>query len=428
MASTAPSSEIPKAPPPPPPPKPQKAYFRPIYSSLPPGYITKSTAIIVVGGIAAYTGIELLCGSEAFYSGALKVVQKYVDGETSHQWAVRMAKWGVLPKCGENLKEYDSLKTDVFGKQFSNPIGIAAGFDKDGEAIRNLRRSGIGFVEVGSITPRPQLGNPKPRVFRLAEDEGVINRYGFNSKGAGPISEIIKKQYEPEHPVAVGINLGKNKTSADAATDYEIGIERFAPLADYLVVNVSSPNTPGLRALQSKKELGKLLQSVKDALDVKEKEIGRRPPLLLKIAPDLTYRDKHDIAQLAIDKSYGIDGLIVSNTTITRPETLQSPNKTETGGLSGRPVREISTEVVGEMYQLTGGKVPIVGCGGVSSGQDAYEKIRAGASLVQLYTALVYQGFPVIGRVKRELAECLERDGFASVADAVGADYRSKVK
>ncbi|KAE9548576.1 hypothetical protein FO519_008213 [Halicephalobus sp. NKZ332] len=368
-----------------------------LYPNLPAGYMWKSAVKVILGGGIVYVGAELYCGSESFYRTILPVTRKYFDGEQSHEIAVKMAKYGLLPRMGDNVKEYETLKTNVFGKDFVNPIGLAAGFDKDGEAVENLRKSGLGFVEIGSVTPRPQLGNPKPRVFRLVEDEGVINRYGFNSKGCGPVSAKIKQIYEPNNPIFLGINLGKNKTTVDAASDYEIGVGSFAPWCDYLVVNVSSPNTPGLRSLQGKKELGKLLKTVKSAVDREESEFGRRPTVLLKIAPDLNFRDKRDISKVI--------------------------EKEESGGLSGKPLRELSTKVVGEMYQLTDGKIPIIGCGGISSGQDAYEKIRAGASLVQLYTAMVFQGFPVIGKVKRELDECLRKDGFGNVQEAVGVDF-----
>uniref|UniRef100_A0AC34RAA1 Dihydroorotate dehydrogenase (quinone), mitochondrial n=1 Tax=Panagrolaimus sp. JU765 TaxID=591449 RepID=A0AC34RAA1_9BILA len=393
-----------------------------LYPNLPPGYIWKSTIKILLGSGIVYTGAELYCGSENFYKNVIRVLHKYVDGEQSHQLAVKMAQYNLLPRSGDNLKEYESLKTTVFGRVFNNPVGIAAGFDKDGEAIENLRNCGVGFLEIGSVTPRPQPGNPKPRVFRLSEDQAVINRYGFNSQGCGRVSARVKQSYDPTHPVLFGVNLGKNKTTEYAAGDYEIGIGSFGPYCDYLVINVSSPNTPGLRNLQNKKELSKVLKIVREAVDREEMEFGRRPKLLLKIAPDLTFRDMADISKLILDKFYGIDGLIVSNTTIQRPKTLKSPYKNEIGGLSGQPLKDLSTHAISEMYRHTGGKIPIIGCGGIFNGKDAYEKIRAGASLVQLYTAMVYEGFPVIGKVKRELDECLRKDGFHKIEEAVGAD------
>ncbi|CAI4223162.1 unnamed protein product [Auanema sp. JU1783] len=397
-----------------------------MFEKLPVGYITRSTIYIVSGGLLSYGTAELMWGSENFYSKAvMPAVHKYVDGEQSHRLAVKACSLGLLPKFGWNKREYPELETEVLGFKFKNPLGIAAGFDKDGEAIVPLSsQSGLGLVEVGSVTPIPQPGNPRPRVFRLLEDEGVINRYGFNSDGVGKVQQRVKNAREnwKDGFAIFGVNLGKNKMTEDAKLDYEVGVNYFAPYADYLVVNISSPNTPGLRSMQNKADLQKLMLYVKKAVDIMQLE--KPPKVLLKIAPDLIHSEMKDIAQVALDTKYGIDGLIVSNTTTSRPGHLQSDNKEQTGGLSGKPVKEISTECVRQMYQLTNGKIPIVGCGGIASGQDAYDKIRAGASLVQLYSALVYQGFPVIGKVKRELVECLKKDGFKNIADAVGADHR----
>ncbi|CAI5438159.1 unnamed protein product [Caenorhabditis angaria] len=357
----------------------------------------------------------------------MPIVHKFIDGEDSHKWAVRAASWGGLPKWGWNKQEYPELKFELFGRTFKNPIGLAAGFDKDGEAIVPLAKdSGFGLIEIGSVTPIPQPGNSKPRVFRLLEDEGVINRYGFNSDGVGKVQQRVRNArdyWNSQDWAYFGVNLGKNKLTEDAKLDYEIGVNYFASYCDYLVLNVSSPNTPGLRSMQKKSDLEKLLSYVKSSLDLHRLN-EKRPQLFLKIAPDLIENELKDIAQVVTNKKYGIDGIIVSNTTISRPDSLQSENKAETGGLSGAPVKEISTECVRKMYSLTNGQIPIIGCGGVANGKDAYEKIRAGASLVQLYSSLVYQGFPVIGKVKRELAELLKNDGFDNVTDAIGADHR----
>ncbi|NXD14874.1 PYRD dehydrogenase, partial [Nothocercus nigrocapillus] len=313
----------------------------------------------------------------------------------------------------------------VFGRRFCNPVGLAAGFDKHGEAVDGLYGMGFGFVEVGTVTPQPQEGNPKPRVFRLAEDEAIINRYGFNSHGHAAVQRRLRARLPAQRRLSeagmpLGINLGKNRSSADAAADYVAGVRALGPLADYLVVNVSSPNTPGLRDLQGRAKLRSLLSKVLSERDALPCE--RKPAVLVKIAPDLSAQDKQDIAGVVCE--LGVDGLIVSNTTVSRPRGLRSRQRTEPGGLSGAPLRELSTQTVRDMYALTQGRVPIVGVGGVSSGRDALEKIRAGASLVQMYTALVYHGPPAVRAVKQELQELLREQGFDSVAAAVGADHR----
>ncbi|XP_072452126.1 dihydroorotate dehydrogenase (quinone), mitochondrial isoform X2 [Chiloscyllium punctatum] len=353
----------------------------------------------------------------------MPALQKVVDPETSHTLAVWFISKGFIPwaKCRDST----SLEVTVFGQKFKNPVGIAAGFDKHGEAVDGLYRLGFGFVEVGSVTPQPQDGNPKPRVFRLATDQAVINRYGFNSHGSIAVQQRLQARSETQEQLTkvgrpLGINLGKNKLSQDAAADYVKGVQQLGPLADYLVVNLSSPNTPGLRALQSKKELRTLLEKV-----LKERDsltVNRKPAILLKIAPDLTAQDKKDIAGVVME--LGVDGLIVTNTTVGRPQSLQDPQQAQSGGLSGAPLKEMSTQTVNEMYSLTKGRIPIIGVGGISNGADALEKIRAGATLIQLYTALVYQGPPVVNKIKRELEQLLKEQGFSSIAEAVGADHR----
>jgi dihydroorotate dehydrogenase len=303
--------------------------------------------------------------------------------------------------------------------EFPNPVGLSAGFDKDAEVYATLLRLGFGFVEVGSITPQPQPGNPKPRVFRLPDNEAVINRLGFNSAGlAAAVTNLRRRR--SERVGIVGINIGKNRDSADAAADYAAGTAALAPLADYLVINVSSPNTPGLRALQETTALQALLDRVQAARHAAAPE--RPPPVLLKIAPDLAPGDARELAQVAV--AGGIDGLIVGNTTIARPPDLHGRHARQSGGLSGRPLFAPSTELLREIYRLTAGRLPLIGVGGIASGADAYAKIRAGASLVQLYTALIYHGPGLVGRIKHDLAACLRADGFTTVADAVGADHR----
>jgi len=360
---------------------------------------------------------------------ALGPAFRLLDPETTHNLGILAAQWGMFPK--EKRPDPEVLKTRVWGLDFPNPVGLAAGFDKHAEVIEPMLGLGFGFVEVGSITPKPQPGNPQPRVFRLPELKATINRYGFNSLGADAAEDnlhafSVKASKDPEvkRGGILGVNLGKNKTSKDAGTDYSIGISKLAKFADYLVINISSPNTPGLRALQGRKELEELVKQVKGTRDRMRWGPKGPPPLLVKIAPDLTEVDKIDIAEVAVKQ--GVDGLIVSNTTIQRPgEVAKHPVANEAGGLSGKPLFEMSTAALADMYRLTRGKIPLIGCGGVSTGEDAYQKIRAGASLVQIYTSMAYEGPIVVPRIKEELAACLIRDGFSSVAQAVGADHKA---
>ncbi len=335
--------------------------------------------------------------------------------ETAHGLSIAALKGGLVP--ASRSFEDPVLRQRLWGRDFANPIGLAAGFDKDAEVWAPMLAQGFGFVEVGTVTPRPQPGNPKPRLFRLGPDRAVINRLGFNSGGRDAVIRNLGSSRPRSGPV--GVNLGKNADSADAAADFAAGAEAFAGIADYLVVNVSSPNTPGLRALQDRDQLTKLLDSVQGAL---AGAIPDPPPLLLKVAPDLTDDHMRDIAEVALEKN--LDGLIATNTTIERPAGLKDPNRSETGGLSGRPLFEPSTRVLADFYRLTQGRLPLIGVGGVSSGADAYAKIRAGASLVQLYTALVFAGPGLVNRINKELSGLLAKDGFANVTEAVGADHR----
>jgi dihydroorotate dehydrogenase len=333
--------------------------------------------------------------------------------EVAHGIGLRALQTGVGRfVVGDTSEEHRPfLRQRIWGLDFANPIGLAAGFDKDARVPDSMLRLGFGFVEVGTVTPRPQPGNPKPRLFRLDEDQAVINRMGFNSGG---LDVVVSRLSRRTRTGIVGVNLGKNRDSVDAAADYEEGIRRTTGLANYLVVNISSPNTPGLRDLQGRAALDSLLRRL---LDTREKT-GCRVPLLLKIAPDLTFAQCRDIAEVALDT--GIDGLIVSNTTTERPAELVSRYAAETGGLSGRPLFARSTAVLADMYRLTQGRLPLIGVGGVASAADVYAKIRAGASLVQLYTALIFDGPALLGRIKQGLADLLRRDGFASIAEAIG--------
>ena len=332
--------------------------------------------------------------------------------ETAH-WVTLL---GLAAGLGGRQRNSDPpiLAQRLWGLTFPNPIGIAAGFDKDAQVPEALLDLGFGFAEVGTVTPRSQPGNPRPRVFRLEADAALINRMGFNSGGLDPLLARLRRR---RGRGVVGVNVGKNRDSTDAVADYVEGVRRTAALADYLVVNVSSPNTPGLRDLQAPAALDRLLQAVLAAREAS----GVRSPLLVKIAPDLDEEERADIAAVAL--AVGIDGIIVSNTTVARPPGLRSPHAGEAGGLSGRPLFAPSTALLAEMYRLTRGRLPLIGVGGVASAADAYAKIRAGASLVQLYTALVFAGPALLGRIKTGLADLLRRDGFASAAAAVGADH-----
>jgi dihydroorotate dehydrogenase len=340
--------------------------------------------------------------------------------ETAHHAALYALERGWAGKRAE--PDDPVLATDVFGLHFTNPIGLAAGFDKDARVVDAILNVGFGFTEAGTVTPRPQPGNPKPRLFRLGEDDAVINRLGFNSGGVDAFAaRLAARKNRARARGIVGANVGKNKETVDGAADYVIGIEKVAALADYLVCNISSPNTPGLRAMQMRAPIEDLLKRVLAARD--RATVGmKKPPLLAKVGPDLTEDEMRDIAEVAL--ATGVDGLIIGNTTIDRPASLKSRDAQEAGGLSGAPLLKKATECLSAMYRLTGGRIPLIGCGGVASGRDAYEKIRAGASLVQVYSALVFHGPALANRIKRELAACLKADGFAHVADAVGSGQR----
>ncbi len=342
-----------------------------------------------------------------------------LDAEKAHNLTVSCLKIGLNGLVGKNSNP-SSLNTEVFGLKFQNPIGLAAGFDKNAEVITAAHKIGFGFAEAGTVTPLPQDGNEKPRLFRLKADKAVINRFGFNNKGLAYFTKGLRKLRVGHTPY--GANVGANKTSNDKTADYVTCIEALYGLADYFTVNISSPNTPGLRALQSKEALADLVDRVVKARQEKINQGQPHMPILVKIAPDLTSEDITDISDIALNSD--IDGLIVSNTTITRPAGLSDMQKDQTGGLSGAPLMAASTQVLHKVYAATNGNVPLIGVGGISTGKDAYAKIRAGASLVQLYSALVYEGPGLIDRIKHELADLLENDGFNAVSEAVGADHR----
>ncbi|EPQ56779.1 hypothetical protein GLOTRDRAFT_75640 [Gloeophyllum trabeum ATCC 11539] len=351
-----------------------------------------------------------------------------VDPETGHKVAVQVLRSGLGPK--DVVPDDERLRAEIWGRELSNPIGIAAGFDKDGDAIDDLFDLGFSWVEIGSVTPKPQPGNPRPRVFHLPTDSAMINRYGFPSKGheyvlarlRARLSSALGLESQTDQPASLrpdallAVNLGKNKESDPAsADDFVRGVRVFAPYADVLVVNVSSPNTPGLRGLQGREHLSNLLKTVSEARDAplfpstSSTSASRKPKIVLKIAPDLSEGEIIDIAEVV--KAAGIDGVIVSNTTVQRPPTLADPNKSETGGLSGPPLKPLTLRCLRTLRAHLPANTPIIGCGGVSSGADALEYARAGASYVQMYTHFGYDGAGAARRVKDELTSLLEKEG-----------------
>ena len=343
---------------------------------------------------------------------------RLLDPEDAHRITIAALRAGLGPSAPSAADPI--LATTLAGLRLDNPIGLAAGFDKDAVAPGAMLRAGFGFVECGTTTPRPQDGNPRPRLFRLPADRAVINRMGFNNKGLEAFAAGLADR--PSEGV-VGANVGANKDSADRAGDYVMGLRRLWTLADYFTLNVSSPNTPGLRDLQAKAALQDLLGAVAEARAELKAVHGVDRPLFLKVAPDLgphvaEERAVEDIVETAV--ACGLDGLIVSNTTISRPDSLAGDHRGETGGLSGAPLFEPSTRMLGRFHAAAVGRLVLIGAGGVGSGAQAYAKIRAGAAAVQLYTALAYQGPGLVTRIARDLATCLRADGFATVADAVG--------
>ena len=328
------------------------------------------------------------------------------DPETAHRATIRMLKL-VPPRRPPDFPE--SLKTRVAGIDFPTPAGLAAGFDKDAEVPGQMLSLGFGFVEVGTLTPRPQLGNPRPRLFRLRTDRAVINRLGFNN--GGQPAAYARLMECAQLPGVIGVNVGANRDSMDRIADYVSGVRAMAAVARYLTINISSPNTPGLRGLQDEGALEALLAAVQ--------EVGARKPIFLKVAPDLGDHDPERIVRAAID--HGIDAIIVSNTTVSRP-TLRSRYANEQGGLSGAPLKTLALDALRRFRRASGGEIPLIGVGGIATAEDAWERIRAGASLVQLYSAMVYEGPGIARRIARGLAKHLKREGFASIAEAVGSE------
>jgi len=338
-----------------------------------------------------------------------------LDPETAHRLAIKALVKGWAP----TVKPYEDelLETEVFGLRFCNPVGVAAGFDKNAEAPLAMLASGFGFVEIGAVTPRPQPGNPRPRLFRLTEDRAAINRFGFNNDGVEAVAARLRAL--PGRRGFIWANLGANKDSEDRAADYVTVMQGLWGLVEAMTINVSSPNTERLRDLQGRAALDALLARCIEARDALTEETLRQTPLLLKISPDLSEAELADIAEVCLER--GIDGIVATNTTLSR-DGLASRHAGEAGGLSGAPLFQRSTAVLRQMRRLTGGAIPLVGVGGISSAEDAYAKIRAGASLVQLYTAMIYEGPSLGPRIAEGLAALLRRDGCYQFEMAVGAD------
>lgn len=334
--------------------------------------------------------------------------------ETAHRAAIRALQLGL---CPVSRLTHPSLTTRIAGLDLPNPVGLAAGFDKNAECYSGALRAGFGFVEIGTVTPRPQPGNPSPRVFRLVESRALINRLGFNNEGVDAAVARLKKR---RHGI-VGGNIGKNKDSQDAIADYVAAMQALYPYVDYITANISSPNTPGLRNLQQADELRALIGALHEVRAARVQNNERAIPIFIKIAPDNGTAALESIAQVASEMR--VDGLIVSNTTLSRPEAGSHFLK-EAGGLSGAPLKALATECLRKIYKLTQGEIPLIGVGGIGSGEDAYARIRAGASAIQIYTALVYEGIGLAERINFVLLALLARDGFANVREAVGVDAK----
>lgn len=356
---------------------------------------------------------------------ALRPLLFMLPPERAHRVAIRALQLGCAPRSDFT---HPALAVTLAGLTLASPVGLAAGFDKNAECVAGSARAGFGFVEIGTVTPRPQPGNPAPRVFRLVREQALINRLGFNNAGADVAAARLRQFTSPRLAdnlspegvgkparVIIGGNVGKNKDSADAIADYVSAMRALYPYVDYITANISSPNTPGLRALQAADDLRALVKALHAVRDT----FAQRKPIFVKIAPDNDEEALAAIAHVALAEK--LDGLIISNTTTAREEVAKHRHAAEAGGLSGAPLFIASTKTLRQMYQLTEGRVPLIGVGGIGSAEEAYAKILAGASAVQLYTALVYAGFGLVEHINRGLVELLARDGYASITDAVGA-------
>ena len=346
------------------------------------------------------------------YKTISTLLQK-ADPELAHSLAIKFLKNNYLPLNLLTSQVSPKLEINVLGKVFKNPIGLAAGFDKNAEIYNSIFKLGFGFAEVGTITPLPQYGNPKPRVFRLAEDEAIINRLGFPSLGMEKVKAIIQNN---EPTGILGINIGPNKESTSKIEDYLKCFEYFCNLCDYICINISSPNTPNLRDLHEKNKIEELLVAIKS----KQKQLNNTTKVLLKISPDITKKNISELATIALNQK--IDGVVLTNTTIDRNKNLKSPNQGELGGLSGKPLQQSSNFIIKEFYKIIEKQIPIIGVGGVFDGKSALDKIKSGASLIQPYTSMVYEGPYVANKINKELELLLETEEFENLKDAVGKD------
>ncbi len=334
-----------------------------------------------------------------------------LNPEIAHDLAIKSLKFNPLPKDLFKVKDEEMLKIEVFGKSFPNPIGMAAGFDKSGEVYNSILRLGFGFVEIGTVTPLKQFGNPKPRIFRLDKDHALINRLGFNNDGL----DLIKERIESNTKMGIlGINIGPNKETKDQKNDFCLGLKNLFNLADYITINISSPNTTGLRDFHDQKKLNELLSDLNKIKKDKKTDI----PLLLKVSPDIKDDDISEIVDVAVKNN--ISAIVLTNTTNTNRSSLNSEFKKEEGGLSGLPLQQISTNMIKKFYKKLQNKIPIIGVGGIDSGKSAYEKIIAGASLLQLYTGFVYKGPSTAKDIKKELIQILKSEGINNIKDAIG--------
>ena len=344
-----------------------------------------------------------------------KIIKSFPP-EISHNITLKLLK--LYPNYSRSFKD-PSLSQHLFGLDFINPLGMAAGFDKNAEVVNSLFNFGFGFVEAGTVTPKPQYGNDKPRIFRLKEDFALINHLGFNNKGSEYVEKKLKKiNLNFLSNRILGINIGKNKETENYIDDYNYCLEKLGPLAHYVSINISSPNTPGLRDLQHRGQIEKLILSIKDKKNSIQKL--KNTPIFFKIAPDMDEEQIRDIALMSLANN--IDGLIISNSTIARPEILNSSFKNEVGGLSGKPLFIKSTLMLKKIYTLTNGQIPLIGVGGISNALECYEKIKAGASLVQIYTSLTYQGPKIVNKILMELVNLLKTDGYNNIKEAIGKD------